>query len=66
MNTLQIDIVDQSLYETVMKFLNQFPKNAIKIKSENRVKKSPSERHFKSISIQTKKHHFDRDAAHAR
>ena len=63
MNTLQIDIIDQSLYETVIKFLNQLPQNSIRVTTKKQVEKKSPQRHFNAISIQTKNLNFDRDVA---
>jgi hypothetical protein len=64
MHTIQLKIQD-SVFEKVIYFLNNLPKNEVEIVEEKFVLKS-KKRKFDAISIDTRNFKFDREEANAR
>ena len=64
MKTIRLDVED-SIFDTVMYFLNNLPKKDVKLNIEN-VKDSKKKNKLNAISIKTKGFKFNREEAHAR
>jgi hypothetical protein len=63
MHTLKLEVND-TVFDKVMTFLNNLPKNDVKLTIENTSKPKPKK--LNSISIKTKGYRFDREEANAR
>ena len=64
MKTIRLDVED-SIFDTVMYFLNNLPKKDVKLNIEN-TKDSKKKNKLNAISIKTKGFKFNREEAHAR
>lgn len=64
MHTIQLKIQD-NVFEKVIYFLNNLPKNEVEIVEEESILKS-KKRKFDAISIDTRSFKFDREEANAR
>lgn len=63
MHTLKLEIND-TIFDKVMFFLNNLPKNDVKLTVESTTTSQPKK--LNSISIKTKGYRFDREEANAR
>jgi len=63
MHTLKLEIND-SIFDKVMFFLNNLPKNDVRLTVESSTTSKPKK--LNSISIKTKGYRFDREEANAR
>lgn len=63
MHTLKLEVND-SVFDKVMFFLNNLPKNDVKLTVESTTESKPKK--LNSISIKTKGYQFDREEANAR
>ncbi len=63
MHTLKLEIND-TIFDKVMFFLNNLPKNDVKLTIESNTTSKPKK--LNSISIKTKDYRFDREEANAR
>ncbi len=63
MRTLKLEIND-TIFDKVMFFLNNLPKNDVKLTVESNATSKPKK--LNSISIKTKGYRFDREEANAR
>jgi hypothetical protein len=63
MHTLKLEVND-TIFDKVMFFLNNLPKNDVKLTVENSTTSRPKK--LNSISIKTKGYRFDREEANAR
>lgn len=63
MHTLKLEVND-TIFDKVMLFLNNLPKNDVKLTVESTIKSKPKK--LNSISIKTKGYRFDREEANAR
>lgn len=63
MHTLKLEITD-SVFDKVMFFLNNLPKNDVKLTVESTTQSKPKK--LNAISIKTKGYQFDREEANGR
>ncbi|MBD3805898.1 hypothetical protein [Sulfuricurvum sp.] len=63
MHTLKLEVTD-SVFDKVMFFLNNLPKNDVKLTVESATQSKPKK--FNAISIKTKGYQFDREEANGR
>lgn len=65
MHSIRLDIED-SVFEKVIHFLNNLPKNEVKIIENITIKDTQVKLKFNSIELKTKGFKFDREEANAR
>lgn len=66
MKTIKLDINNQSIFNTIMDFLNNLPQNEFKLKIEREPIKNIKKRKLNAISLKTKKFKFDREESYER
>jgi hypothetical protein len=66
MQTIRLDINDNTVFNTIMDFLNKLPQHEFKVEVENRPTQGLKKRKLSAVSLKTKEFKFNRDEAHER
>ena len=66
MQTIRLDINNNTIFNTIMDFLNNLPQNELKVKVEKNPTNNTNHRKLNAISLKTKGFKFDREESHER